>query len=130
MSVSYNKYYQTENLFGDPYIELLALLSKYPKHEKVLDLGCGQGRDAIALARMGFDVTGIDNSSVGIAQMNQIAKTEQLQLNGIVADIFEFDNFTNYDFVLQDSLLHFTKKDLAKETEFIKRIISSVERNA
>lgn len=124
----YNKYYQTDNLFGDPYPELLSFFSKYSKHGKVLDLGCGQGRDAIALARMGFDVIGIDNSSVGIAQMNQIAKKERLPLNGIVADIFEFDKFASYDFVLLDSMFHFTKKDRIKETEFIKRIISSAEK--
>ena len=74
MAVTYDKYYKTENLFGQPYPELLAFFTEYPKKGNVLDLGCGQGRDAIPLARLGFDVTGIDNSSVGIAQMNRIAK--------------------------------------------------------
>ncbi|MEZ4951696.1 MAG: methyltransferase domain-containing protein, partial [Saprospiraceae bacterium] len=80
MPEAYDKYYQTEDLFGSPYPELIAFFTKLPSKGNVLDLGCGQGRDAIALARMGYSVTGIDNSSVGIKQMNQIAKNEKLDL--------------------------------------------------
>lgn len=128
MTVTYDNYYQTENLFGAAYPELIAFFNTYPTKGKVLDLGCGQGRDSIPLARLGFDVTGIDNSKVGIEQMNQIAKNENLKLNGIIADIFEFDNFVEYDFVLLDSMFHFTKNDRKKETEFIKRIVSKIEK--
>ena len=73
MTVSYDKYYQTKNLFGDPYPELIEFFTDHPEKGKVLDLGCGQGRDAIALARLGYSVTGIDNSQVGIDQMIRIA---------------------------------------------------------
>ncbi len=31
MTVTYDKYYQTENLFGEPYLELIEFLAKYPK---------------------------------------------------------------------------------------------------
>jgi hypothetical protein len=44
---TYDKYYKTENLFGDHYPELIEFLAQYPKKRRVLDLGCGQGRDAI-----------------------------------------------------------------------------------
>jgi 2-polyprenyl-3-methyl-5-hydroxy-6-metoxy-1,4-benzoquinol methylase len=128
MPVTYDKYYQTKNLFGEPYPELIDFFSTYPKKGKVLDLGCGQGRDSIQLARLGFDVTGIDNSKVGIEQMNQIAKSENLKLDGITADLFEVNNFEAFDFVLLDSMFHFTKKDRKKETEFIKKIISKTQK--
>jgi tellurite methyltransferase len=127
MTVAYDKYYQTESLFGNPYPELMVFFAGYTKKGKVLDLGCGQGRDAIPIARLGFEVTGIDNSKVGIAQMTQIAKTEGLKLNGLFADIFEFDDFPAYDFVLLDSMFHFTKKDRKKETELIQKIISEIK---
>ncbi|MCB0845307.1 MAG: methyltransferase domain-containing protein, partial [Bacteroidetes bacterium] len=81
MKVPYDKYYLTENLFGKPYPELIEFFSQNPQKGKVLDLGCGQGRDAIALARLGYSVTGIDNSKVGIEQMNQVAQTEKLNLS-------------------------------------------------
>jgi len=128
MAVAYDKYYQTENLFGEPYSVLMDFFSEYPKNGKVLDLGCGQGRDSIPLARLGFAVTGIDNSKVGIEQMNQIAKTENLKLNGIIADVFKFDDFSDYDYVLLDSMFHFAKKDILKETGFIKNIISKIRK--
>jgi 2-polyprenyl-3-methyl-5-hydroxy-6-metoxy-1,4-benzoquinol methylase len=38
----------------------------FTKGYKVLDLGCGFGRQAIALARAGFDITGIDTSDTFI----------------------------------------------------------------
>ena len=126
MTVAYDKYYQTENLFGKPYPELMNFFSKYPMNGKILDLGCGQGRDSIPLARLGFEVTGIDYSKVGIEQMNQISKAENLKLNGTTADIFEFDSFDEYNFILLDSMFHFTKNDKKRETEFIKKIISKI----
>ncbi|WP_340152928.1 methyltransferase domain-containing protein [uncultured Marivirga sp.] len=124
--VAYDEYYQTENLFGDPYPELLEFLSHYPKKGKVLDLGCGQGRDAIAIARMGYDVTGIDHSKVGIDQMNQIAKVKNLPLRGKVGDIFSYDEYQNYDIILLDSMFHFAKKDKAKEIALVQKIVSQI----
>jgi len=128
VKVTYDTYYQTENLFGKPYPELIDFFKKYPQKGKILDLGCGQGRDAIALTLMKFDVTGIDNSKVGIEQMNQIAKVKNLSLKGIVKDIYEYTEFNKFDFVLLDSMFHFQKKDKKKETDFIKRIISNVKK--
>ena len=93
MTVRYDKYYQTENLFGAPYLELIEFFVEYPKKGKVLDLGCGQGRNAIALARIGYSVTGIDSSKVGIEQMNQVGKDDNLDLVGQVGDIYNFKPF-------------------------------------
>ena len=126
MTVTYDKYYQTENLFGEPYPELIEFFAEYPKKGKVLDLGCGQGRDAIALARLGYSVTGIDNSKVGIDQMNQIGQDENLNLVGQVGDIYAFDRFSEFDIILLDSMFHFAKKDKEKEIGLIKRIISKI----
>lgn len=127
MSVSYDKYYQTENLFGNPYPELIEFLAGWTTKGKLLDLGCGQGRNAIPLARLGFEVTGIDNSKVGIEQMSRVAEIEHLLVTGIVKDIYEIDSFADFDFVLLDSMFHFTKKDLEKETAFIKKLITETK---
>ncbi len=126
MTVTYDKYYQTEKLFGEPYPELVEFLAEYPKKGKVLDLGCGQGRDAIALARLGYSVTGIDTSKVGIEQMNQIGRDEDLNLVGQVGDIYAFNRFNEFDIVLLDSMFHFDKKDKENEIGLIKKIVSEV----
>lgn len=130
MTVPYDKYYQTENLFGEPYPELMELFSKYPLKRKVLDLGCGQGRDAIALARLGYAVTGMDPSKIGIDQMNQVAQNENLDLAGQVGDIYAFDRFSEFDIVLMDSMFHFAKKDKEKEIGLIRKIVSDIKKGS
>ncbi len=130
MSVKYDEYYQTENLFGEPYPELLNFFSGYPARGKLLDLGCGQGRNSIALAKLGYKVTGIDNSNVGIQQMNQIAKLENIQLIGRVENMYEFAGFEQFDFLLFDSIFHFMKADFVKETGFVKRVINESKKGA
>lgn len=127
MSEGYNKYYQTENLFGAPYPELVAFYAGLSHRGKLLDLGCGQGRDAIPLARLGYEVTGIDHSAVGIEQMNKMAISEGLPLTGIVGDIYEYADFDQYDFILLDSLFHFGKRERAKETSLLARIVESIK---
>lgn len=130
MTVTYDKYYQTANLFGEPYPELIEFFAEFPIKGKVLDLGCGQGRDAIALARLGYSVTGIDNSRVGIDQMNEIGLKEKLDLVGQVRDIYAFDRFSEFEFVLLDSMFHFAKKDKEKEIRLIKKIVSDLRKGS
>ena len=126
MTITYDKYYQTENLFGEPYPELIEFFTDYPRKGKLLDLGCGQGRDAIALARLGYSVTGIDNSRVGIDQMNEIGQNEKLNLVGQVGDIYAFNRFNEFDIVLLDSMFHFAKADKEKEIGLIMKIVSDI----
>lgn len=130
MAETYDKFYETVNLFGDPYPELIVFFTDYPKRGKVLDLGCGQGRDAIALSRLGYSVTGIDHSKVGIDQMNEIVQAENLDLEGLVEDMYAFDRFSEFDIVLIDSMFHFTKKDREKEMELIKKIVLSLKKGS
>ena len=129
MTASYNKYYQTENLFGNPYPELIEFFANHPNKGTVLDLGCGQGRDALAIARLGFQVTGIDSSKVGIKQMNDIAHSQGLPLTGIVTNIYDYLHFNEFDFILLDSMFHFAKNDKKREIEFIKKITLEIKKD-
>lgn len=130
MTVTYDKYYQTENLFGAPYPELVEFFASRQTRGRVLDIGCGQGRDAIAIAGLGYEVLGIDNSAVGIDQMLAIAKKEGLSIEGKVADIFEYTGFHDSDFILYDSMFHFLKKDRKKETGLVERTIEQMRSGA
>jgi tellurite methyltransferase len=124
---SFDLGYRQQDFFGNPYKELVDFFAKYSKG-KVLDLGCGQGRDSIALAKLGYDVTGVDISEVGINQMLLKAEKLHLQITGVVADIFTFNPKGKFDVILLDSILHFYKRDSDKETKFLLRIIGYLKR--
>lgn len=122
----YDSYYTTEDLFGAPYPELIAFFEQYSPKGKLLDLGCGQGRDAIPLARLGYSVTGLDNSKVGIDQMLDRSKKEGLEIDGQVDDIFTYDRYSDFDIVILDSMFHFQKNDKKREVDFLTRIAEGI----
>lgn len=125
----YDKYYETEDLFGEPYPELIDFFEQYEPKSKLIDLGCGQGRDSISLARLGYNVTGIDSSKVGIDQLNSISKKERLNVTGLLGDIYAFDNYQDFDIVLLDSMFHFEKRDLKRETDLIVKIAKRIDKS-
>ena len=124
---TYDKHYKLPNYFGAPYPELLSFFKHHEPKGHVLDLGSGQGRDSIALARLGYTVTGIDISKVGVSQMLLVTEKENLNLSGYVWDMYEYPIVESVDIILLDSMLHFYPKDREKETEFLKRIMNELK---
>jgi 2-polyprenyl-3-methyl-5-hydroxy-6-metoxy-1,4-benzoquinol methylase len=54
---------------------------------RILDLACGSGRHAIALATRGADVVGIDSSKTMIETAQKLAADEEVQIEFEVADM-------------------------------------------
>jgi SAM-dependent methyltransferase len=67
---------------------------------RVLDLGCGPGRHALALARRGVDVVGIDHSDEFIALARRAAQAENLDAQFRVADVRDLDEHDDFDAVI------------------------------
>lgn len=126
----YDKYYKQENYFGNAYPELIEYFSGLNKNLKILDIGCGQGRDSLALGRLGFEVLGVDVSSVGVAQMNSLAKSDDLNVKGIVHDLNEFEDISSFDIVLFDTMFHFYKKDLEHEIGLLSKYLKKIKKRA
>jgi SAM-dependent methyltransferase len=54
---------------------------------KILDVGCGQGRLSIPLARDGHTITGVDISDEGIRMARSHASMEQVRVEWIASDL-------------------------------------------
>jgi ketosteroid isomerase-like protein len=58
---------------------------------KALDVGVGQGRNAIYLAKRGWDVTGIDRAEGALAVSRQYAKEQGVRITPVLQSAEEFD---------------------------------------
>lgn len=68
---------------------------------RVLDMGCGQGRNAVWLAAQGHRVTGLDLSPVGIEQARRLAGDVGVDVDFQVCDIAaDYEALPEYDLVL------------------------------
>ncbi|VAW37126.1 hypothetical protein MNBD_CHLOROFLEXI01-3427 [hydrothermal vent metagenome] len=121
---NYNKQYQVEeDLFGVPYKAFESFVKTDAlKGGKALDIGCGQGRDALMLAQYGYTVTGIDTSAVGINQMLEQAKARNLSVRGVIANFYDYQLSEQFDAIVLDSILHFEKADREKELALLNRL--------
>ncbi len=108
MGYDYDKLYREEaDALGAPTKALLdAFADLLTTPSRVLDVGCGQGRDALPLARMGHVVVGVDVSPKGIADLTAAAAAEGLAITGHVADITSFVPEGRFDALLFDRTLH------------------------
>jgi SAM-dependent methyltransferase len=70
-------YFERNEQEAIAFIDRLIALLKTPPGCRMLDIACGRGRHALALARRGFDVTGIDISPTMVAEAAKL-ETENL----------------------------------------------------
>jgi SAM-dependent methyltransferase len=80
---------------GQPNPQLVAELTGLPPGT-ALDAGCGNGADAVWLARQGWEVTAIDISPTAVAR----AESRQERISWVVADMTTWEPPTQYDLVI------------------------------
>ncbi|TDQ57169.1 tellurite methyltransferase [Mesocricetibacter intestinalis] len=74
---------------------------------KVLDLGCGQGRNSLYLSLAGYEVTSWDHNANSIAFLSDTAQKENLKIQTALYDINRADIRENYDFILSTVVFMF-----------------------
>ncbi|MBI5265935.1 MAG: class I SAM-dependent methyltransferase [candidate division Zixibacteria bacterium] len=76
---------------------------------RVVDVGCGDGRDALYLAQRDIEVTGVDSSSIGLARLRE--KAEQAGLQTLVScihdDLIHYRPDSDYHAILSSGALHY-----------------------
>jgi len=83
--------------------------------EKVLDIACGEGSFAVGMAKLGYEVTGVDQSPQMIALAESRAAEEDMSVKFFVEDMRSIPFFNEFDLVtcFFDSLNYMlTIKDL------------------
>jgi SAM-dependent methyltransferase len=61
------------------------------KPGRAIDLGMGEGRNAIYLAQQGWQVTGVDLADAGVAIARKRASMLHVELNAVVDDLDHYD---------------------------------------
>ena len=94
-------------VIGGPQPALAAVLDEGVRGPKVLDVGCGTGDLAIALARRGLEVTAVDISRVAIDMARAKAAREGLTVHFEVHDATDLSlPSAPFDSVFDSGLLH------------------------
>tara|TARA_R110002049_G_scaffold219404_3_gene391079 strand:+ start:1074 stop:1661 length:588 start_codon:yes stop_codon:yes gene_type:complete len=57
---------------------------------KVLSLAGGEGRNAVFLAKLGYEVTAVDSSAVGLEKAQKLARKNGVSIECVHADLTEF----------------------------------------
>ncbi len=83
-------------------------------HPKLLDLGSGEGRNAVHFAKNGFDVTCVDISLPGLEKTKRYAEELGVEVKTIHADIITYEPKDIYDVVFSTGTLHYLPPEIRK----------------
>ena len=104
--------------------EEIDLLAEVPvKTGKLLLLGVGGGREAVPLARMGFQVTGVDYVAEMVDRASENAARRGVSIDGLVQEISQLDvQVGTYDVVWLSRAMYSCVPTRARRVEMVKRI--------
>ena len=80
-----------------------------PAPGRALDVGCGSGRDAVYLAKQGWQVTGVDSAEAGLSAARQRAQQEGVEvqwIRGDVSDLRALGLTPGYDLLYDFGCMH------------------------
>jgi tellurite methyltransferase len=84
----WNKRYDTETyILGKEPVEFLKEYINILPRGKALDIAMGEGRNAVFLAKNGFEVDGCDVSEIAVKKTLELAKENNVRVNAFVADL-------------------------------------------
>ena len=81
---------------------------------RLLDIGCGEGRNAVFFARNGYQVTAFDVSPTGIEKTKQLAAAAGVPIEAFVADINDYDLTQPFDVLFSTGVLQYVPAERRK----------------
>lgn len=104
-------YGQEEYYWGREPSSLAKTVTEYlpeePAGKRLVDLGAGEGRDAVFFAEYGFDVHAVDISPAGLEKANRLAAENGVSVTTIQADLNDFELTDPMDVVFSSGALQF-----------------------
>lgn len=76
---------------------------------RALDIGSGEGTDAIRLALLGYEVDAVEVSPIGAKKIECFAEEEGVRVRVIAADVLDFTPHGSYDVIICNGVLHYIK---------------------
>jgi tellurite methyltransferase len=88
----------------------LDLVASLPPGGRVLDLGCGEGRDSVFFASRGFDVTAVDPSAAGLRKAERLAAERGVHVTWVEATLPELPVIGRFDLVYSCGAIHYVPR--------------------
>lgn len=115
----YEEAYLTQDYYWgtEPNQACYQVLQRMPptKPIKLLDIGCGEGKDAVFFARNGYEVTAFDVSDAGIEKTKRLADQIGVHVNVFKADILDYRLDQQFDVIFSSGVLHYIKPEFRQE---------------
>lgn len=102
---------RTSRTFGLVSQEIIELAETLLGEGRVLDMGCGEGRNALFLAGAGFTVDAFDISEQGIDKLLATAERMEINVNAWVEDMRDFEFSRPYDLIISHGVFHLLPRD-------------------
>ncbi|MBU6390773.1 MAG: class I SAM-dependent methyltransferase [Planctomycetota bacterium] len=109
--IFWDKKYETENyIFGKEPVEFLKEHIDILPRGKALDIAMGEGRNAVFLAKMGFEVDGCDISEIAVKKAQELATENHVKIHTFMADLEAYQLPKNtYDVI---ACFYYLQRDL------------------
>ena len=82
---------------------------------RLLDIGCGEGQNAVFFAQSGYKVSAFDLSIVGVEKTLRAAKKAGVTVHAFQADLLSFRLSEEYDILFSSGTLHYIPESLRNE---------------
>lgn len=97
------------------------------KGKKVLDIGCGEGKDAVYMASKGYDVYAFDLTENGIRKTKLLAEEKDVDVKAYVDDINTFVTDEQFDIIYSSGTIQYLFEE--NKAEFFEKIGKITKKN-
>jgi tellurite methyltransferase len=88
------------------------LRSMLVRGARVLELGCGEGRDSVFFASCGCDVTAVDVSAAGLRKAERLARSAGVGVRWVQGEAARYVPTGQFDFVYSCGAIHYVPRRL------------------